>query len=313
MSDYNSLLTQIKDESNTNESSQTTNIKEQPPIDKLFTVDSFVKHLAHNSHTKNKHYSTRQQRISGYDIASGCIKQVIYRLKKVPLQNYTDTWLPVMMRSTLGSGVHDFIQDNYPFTELEKSMKVNSINFSGRFDGCIGNHTIAEIKSLPYLGPKGYETVIKTQCARTADFYQNITYKYILENHLEEIKQHPRTDLRTDPPAADKYDIKHIQFIYVAHDIFASDVDSIHEANAAITKFKRQLKTAKNKFAFITCITYDLTKINIDPYMTYVKEKIEDINNHLESNKTPTMDNKFINKESCFFCKYKRQCKVDGG
>lgn len=313
MSDYDALLGQLGDVENLKKAAKKIqqtkkiNIPIQEQI-KIFTVDEFVENVRENSATKNKKYMDKAQRISGYDIASGCIREVLYRMRGTPVKDYADNWLPVIMRMKLGNAVHDFIQDNFEFTETEGSIKINSINFSGRFDCMMGNHTLIEIKSCTY---SDYAKIIQRQVVRDSDFYQVMAYKYILENHLAEAKKHPRKDLRTDPPQADYYDIKRVQFIYVAHDLISSDVDSIKAADEAAKALRRQMQSAKNKFAFITVMTYDLTKLKMDTYINYVKLKISEINNFLKSNKTPVITNSFVNKQSCFFCKYKEQCQTD--
>jgi hypothetical protein len=319
MTEYGQILDQLTDQHSSQEKQiideNKTVLENTQSSDALFTVDQFVANLSKATADKNKAYATRPiQNISGYDVASGCVRQIYYRLMGIPLRSYEDLWLPVTMRGVIGSAVHDYIQEHFEFTEVEKSMKIPSINFSGRYDCSIGNHTLVEIKTAPYLGEKGYENIIKTQQARIEDFYQVMTYKYVLETFLDEMKRQPLQSLRTEPPAADEYNIKHLQFIYVAHDIISADLESVQDNKTAVAALKRELKSSKNKFSFITCITYDLTRIpNVDDYTNYIKNKIEMINDHLSSNKTPMMDNPFINKKSCYFCKYKDQCRIEGG
>lgn len=319
MSEYGQMIDRLSNDFN--DSDKIITETEDKPIiaaqsnDSLFTVDAFVKNLREATAAKNKKYATESiQSISGYDIASGCIREIYYRLIGIPLKSYEDPWLPVTMRGTIGSAVHDYIQGNFNFTEVERSMKVPSIHFSGRYDCSIGNHTLVEIKTAPYLGEKGYKTVVKTQQARRDDFYQVMTYKYILENFLKEMQSQPIGILRTSPPKADKYNIRYLQFIYIAHDIISADLESIRDNNSAIAAFKKELKSGKNKFSFITCITYDLNRIpNLADYINYVKSKIEAINNYLNDNKLPLISDPYINKGSCFFCKYKEKCQIDGG
>jgi hypothetical protein len=313
MSDYDALLGQLGDVENLKKAAKKIQQAKQVRIastqpQKQFTVEELIENIAINSGEKNKSYMGATQRISGYDLASGCIRSVLYRLRNTPINNYVDNWLPVTMRVRLGNAVHDYIQENFEFTETEGSMKINSINFSGRFDCMMGNNCLIEIKSCTY---GDYAKIINQQVARSSDFYQVMAYKYILENHLEEAKKHPRKDLRTDPPKADHYNIDRIQFIYVAHDLVTADVDSIKKADEAAKALRRQMQSTRNKFAFITAITYDLTTLNIQPYMDYIENKITEINNFLKSNKFPTMDNAYVNKSACFFCKYKEQCEKD--
>ncbi len=93
-------------------------------------------------------------------------------------------------------------------------------------DNLNGNNVLVEIKSCTHTD---YAKIIRTQRPRQADFYQTIAYKYILENHLKEAKN-PGVKTRTGTPKLDKYDIDTIQFIYLAHDITASDVEDFGTA-----------------------------------------------------------------------------------
>jgi CRISPR/Cas system-associated exonuclease Cas4 (RecB family) len=314
MSDFDDLLAQIGHVEELKEASKKIHESTLPDDAKgilfksdldLFTVEQFVENVWRNSIFLNKVRHDAANRISGYDISSGCIREVFFRFNNYPVQKYADSWLPISLRGIIGNAVHDFIQRNYNFTETERSMKVPSINFSGRFDGMIGNNILCEIKSCTY---KDYKTIISKQSARTSDFYQCFCYKYILENHLDEIKSQPRETLRTDPPSADKYNIDKFQLIYVAQNVVNSDASSISECEKEVTALNKMLKTAKNPFAFIHVLTYDLTKLNTEVYETYVKEKIEAIMEFINNNKVPPKDHKFVLTSLCFFCKYKDHC-----
>jgi len=98
------------------------------------------------------------------------------------VKSFADKWLPILLRSTIGTAIHEFIQSNTnQFTEGEVSLKIPSIKFSGRLDNLIGPNILIEIKSCTYAD---YEKIIRTRKPRVSDFYQAIVYKYILENIL---------------------------------------------------------------------------------------------------------------------------------
>jgi len=272
-----------------------------------FNIDTFIKELYERSSVRNQLYRESIQNISAYDISSGCIREIIYKLANTPVESFADKWLPILMRSTIGTAIHEFIQNNTnQFTEREVSLKIPSIRFSGRLDNLIGPNNLIEIKSCPY---SDYETIIKTRKPRVSDFYQSMTYKYILENYLEEAKD-PKIEIRkgTVKPKFDKYEIKTVQFIYVAHDITATDVDSFAEILERIKQLKRLLNSKSNSFFFITTMVVDVTNGVATPFLEYVKNKIEAINHYMTVQQLPEMSDPYIDKKACFFCLYKRIC-----
>ncbi|MFW6247160.1 MAG: hypothetical protein ACOC22_03260, partial [bacterium] len=259
------------------------------------------------SEIKNEKYATNTSRISAYAIAQDCISSVVKKILNYPVQSYADKWLPLVMRATIGTAIHDTIQKNSnQFTETEVSVKVPSIRFSGRLDGLIGNNVLCEIKSCPY---KDYEWIIKNQQPRKSDFYQLMVYKYVIENYLEESKTH-NEETRTPPPKYDNYDFNTLQFIYVAHDMFSSDVDSFSEALAIVKRVKQMLNSRRNDMFFMTSVVLDTNCFDVAPYMKYIKEKIERINYYLDNNKIPPADDPYIDRKKCFFCLYKDNCEV---
>lgn len=279
-----------------------------PTIYEPFNIDVFIKELYKKSAVKNQLYREAVQNISGYDIASGCIREIIYKLCNTPVESFADSWLPILMRSTIGTSIHEFIQNNSnQFTEREVSLKIPSLRFSARLDNLIGPNNLIEIKSLPY---SDYEKVITTRKPRIADFYQAITYKYMLENHLVEAKD-PTIKIRegTRKPKLDKYDIKTIQFIYVAHDVTATDVDTFGEILQRIKDLKRLLNSKSNTFFFITTLVVDVTNGIATPFMDYVKNKINTINDYMTKQQLPDFSDPYMDKSKCFFCLYKRICK----
>jgi len=280
--------------------------KEFDPTRRLFDIEDFLTDLARASHSRNKRYLGQATNINGYDIATNCIRQIMFKLLNTPIESYCDSWLPVMMRANLGSAMHDFIQDNSKsFTEWECSMKVPSIRSSVRLDNLINDNVLVEIKSCTYTD---YDKIIRTRRPRDADFYQAMFYRYLLHDHLAEIKSQPEANLRTPAPKLEKYNIDTIQLIYAAHDLLSSESGSISEALKHASAVKKILNSKYNQFYYITAITIDLNSIDTKPYEDFIKEKVQTINYFLEQNKIPGMDNKFV-KNSCFFCLYKKVCK----
>jgi len=153
------------------------------PVDySPFNIDVFNQELFEKSEQKNQLYREAVQNINAYDISSGCIREIFYKLTNTPVKSFADKWLPILLRSTIGTAIHEFIQSNTnQFTEGEVSLKIPSIKFSGRLDNLIGPNILIEIKSCTYAD---YEKIIRTRKPRVSDFYQAIVYKYILENIL---------------------------------------------------------------------------------------------------------------------------------
>lgn len=272
-----------------------------------FDVAAFSKEVAHKSENKNRVYAEVAANINAYDVADNCIRQIIYKLSKTPTRSFGDKWLPLSFRATLGSACHDFIQGvTDQFTETEISMKIPSIRFSGRMDNLKGYNVLAEIKSCTY---KDYQKILRDQKPRMADFYQVMTYKYILENFLEEAKDESNKT-RSNKPALDHYDIDTLQFIYLAHDITASDVDDFSMALKIVDSIKKQLNSKRNPFYFITSMVLDVNTFDVEPYYTFIRDKIKDINEFLDSNTLPPGDNQFINRKKCFFCHYYTICDI---
>lgn len=274
-----------------------------------FNIDTFTKELYDRSANKNQLYRDSTQNISAYDISSGCIREVVYKLLNTPVESFADKWLPILLRSTLGSAVHEFIQNNTnQFTEREVSLKLPSIRFSIRLDNLIGPNILVEIKSCPY---SDYEKIIKTRKPRVADFYQAMSYKYALENHLQEAKD-PKIKIRkgSSKPRYDKYDIQKIQFIYVAHDITTTDVDSFSEVLERIKQLKRLLNSKSNSFFFITTLVVNLTNEISKQYLEYVENKIKYINYYVDNNKLPESSDPFVDKSKCYFCLYSPMCDL---
>ncbi|MFW6219384.1 MAG: PD-(D/E)XK nuclease family protein [bacterium] len=319
MSEYNYVLDLIGDASQEIKEELITknndnNFKEvipdtRPDSIKLFDLSCFGRELHTNSQLKNKSYQEYAQNISAYDLGVNCIRTVLYKLTKTPVKSYADKWLPLAMRSIIGSSIHGFIQTNSnQFTEQEVSLKIPSIRFSGRLDCLVNNNVLVEIKSVTY---KDYKKIIKKQTPRDDDFYQALVYKYMLENHIQEAKD-PNIKIRkgTSKPMLDFYDIKYIQFVYVAHEIMAADVEDLSEALHVMQQTKTMLNSAKNKFYFVTQLAVDATKC--EQHINYLKTKLDHILYYLNNNKIPPKEDPFIDSKKCFFCQYNNVCDVKG-
>ena len=273
---------------------------------KLFDLKLLEETLKQNSHNKNKNYSKYSENLSGYDISKKCIRDTLFRIRSIPVQDYSDKWLPVSFRNELGTSVHNFLQTNgsNQFTELEVTLKVPSLHVSCRLDGLIGNNVLVEIKSCPY---SDYDTIIKKNQPRQTDFYQALLYKYLIENYLEEIKQQ-QPSRGGKLPQLNKYNIEHIQFIYVCHELAVADSDDLNSAVKFAGELRKSLNSQKNPFWFLTTLTIDMTSLNIDPYIDYLKKRIEQFNYYLQNGQTPPKNHPYVDMKSCFFCLYKDYC-----
>ena len=148
-----------------------------------FSVSDFQKELKLNSQKNNKYFHNNTDRFNAYDIAHNCIRSVLFRTFKFPLKDYSDSWLPVKLRTDLGNACHTFIQSSKIFTEQEVYLRVPSLNISTKIDCLINNNVLVEIKSCNYTD---YSAIIKNNLPRTKDLYQAVLYKHLLENYLDE-------------------------------------------------------------------------------------------------------------------------------
>jgi hypothetical protein len=273
---------------------------------RFFDLDVFIQELYEKTTNKNKDAVEKQKYMSAYDVASSCIGNIIHKIRNTPIKNYANKWAPITLRSYLGNSVHSFIQDNSKqFTEQEVSLKVPSIRFSGRLDCQINRDVLVEIKSLPY---NDYRKIIINKTPRLNDFYQTLTYKYILENYLEEAKNN-QEETRTQRPLLDNYNIKHIQYIYVAHDIIASDVESLDEAIEITKHVRKVLNSKSNAFYFMSSLRLDLDNYDLTEHFNYIKNKIQRVNYYLDNNLDIPSNDEFIDSKACFFCLYQHICK----
>lgn len=280
-----------------NQSSETNDLK-------LFKTTDFINDLQSRSHEKNKERLNKGKNINAYDISVECIRKVLFKLLNYPVKDYSDNWLPISMRGTIGNAVHDFIQESNLFTETELILKVPSLRISGRLDGMINNNVMVGIKSVAY---KDYETILKKQLPRKTDFIQEIIYTYLIENHLEEIKkQKPYFNFKL--PSLDKYNIEYLQFIYVCHELIASDDQGMTNDINFSKSLKKKLSSRSNPFWFITTLTIDLKGVDTQKYIDYILEKVQEINTHFDQNKIPELNNKFVDTKQCYFCIFNKIC-----
>lgn len=264
-----------------------------------FNIKEFSNELHRKSEKKNKEYIQFSQNITAHDI-SRCIRQILYRIRSTEIPVYADKWLPMFMRTIIGSSIHKFIQDNTSqFTEIEVKVKVPSLRFSGVIDGIIGNCGLVEIKSCTY---SDYKKIIKSKKPRIPDFYQMLAYKYVLENFLPEIKENNK-NLRQN-----RYEIKFLQFIYVAHDIISADIEDFSSALEIIRHTKKLLNSKEDDFFFMTSLILEPNNFDFEKYESYIRRKIDAINNYLNNNIVPSLDDEFINKGDCYFCLYNQIC-----
>ena len=293
-------------------------IEKKPDFDNSFIAEPFdialfANEIKEHSESKNRDYYELQQSISAYSIAHDCILNVVKKIQGHQVKSFADTWLPIFMRSVIGTAIHDAIQSHTKqFTEIERSLKVPSIRFSGRMDAIIGNSILVEIKSCPYTD---YKKIIKTNKPREEDFIQLLTYKYIIENYLKEAQSQPLKSeefpngTRTPPPSLEKYNIEKLQFIYIAHDLVASDMENISEAMKMIQILKKELDSKDNKFFFIKQLV--IRTDTIDPmWLKWIENKIKRINWYVDNNKLPGIDDPYIDTKGCYFCRYSLGCEM---
>lgn len=272
----------------------------------LFQVESFIQDIKEKSAEFNKKYFNITETINAYDVAHNCIRIPIFKLRRTPITDYANNWLPISFRAELGNAAHEFIQNTSRIlTETELSLRVPSLNVSVRLDAVINDNVLVEIKSVPY---KDYQTILRRRQPRNGDFLQAVLYRHLLENHLDEIKR--QTPSRGySLPKLNNYNIRYIQHIYVCHELIAGNTTSITEEIKLATTIKRSLNSKKNPFWFLTVLNIDTTSLDIESYERYILEKINLINSCLKQNKIPPMDNKFVDTKGCFFCLFQQPCK----
>lgn len=275
---------------------------------RVFNIQDFGQELYKKSETRNRIRAERpNQNITGYDIAHNCIQQVLYKLRNTPIQNYADSWLPIFMRTEIGSAVHNFIQGNTKqFTEVEVNLKVPSLRFYGKIDYLIGSDVLGEIKTCTY---EDYMGVIRKKQPREKDFLQAFTYQYVLSKYLPEVKTAEVKKSYGEKPKLDTYNIKKIQFLYISHDLISSQVETYTEMMERIRTLKQNLDSKKNPFFFITSVVVDLDDELVHKFHEFIEGKFDDIHHYLKMETNPAEGARYINTKNCFFCPYKTICK----
>jgi hypothetical protein len=272
--------------------------------EELFSINKFREDLKENSNRNNKSYHAHSENINSYDIAHNCIRSSMFRLLSYELENYSDVWLPIKLRSTLGTSCHEFIQETSSvFTEKEVSLRIPSISMSVRIDCLIGTNTLVEIKSCNYTD---FEKICKNNSARSGDFNQALLYKYLIETYIDEIKSF-KSPKRYNLPRYDKYDIENVQFIYLCHELFSAD-HSLEQSVSMARELRKQLNSKFNQMWFIKDINYKIKTFDITERIQFIKTKIDEINKYLKSKTIPDMDHEMVDKSKCFFCLHKKIC-----
>lgn len=310
MDNFQDLMQMVSNEEITNQQEKTPEkIDVENQQFSPFNIKTFADELRESSEKKNIEYIENVKTISAYAIANDCIAHTVKKILGVPVKSFAHAWLPIALRSTLGNAVHDFIQKNSSqFTELEVSTKVPSIRFSGRLDGLIGPNILCEIKSLPFVD---YRKVIRKKKPRDGDFYQTMIYKYFLENHLKEAKETAEAGkTMTNGPKLDHYDIQKIQYIYVAHDICSSDMDSVDDALKMIKELKKLLNSKRNPFFFMSSVIIDTTTFDCKPFDNWIEHKIKTINKYVDEKRIPDKSDPYVDTKKCFFCPYTIGCEL---
>ena len=276
----------------------------------FFDIQKFGQELYHISEKKNRKRAERSnQNITGYDICNNCIQQILFKLRNTPIENYADSWLPIFMRTEVGSAVHNFIQNNTKqFTETEVNLKIPSIGFYGKVDYMIGNNVLGEIKTCTY---EDYKSVLRKQQPREKDFLQAYTYRYMMHNHLEEARSAEIYHNMGEKPKLDNYNIDKIQFLYIAHDIISSQAETYAEMLECVKTVKKNLDSKRNPFFFITTIIVDLDEETIKKMDEFVSGKFEDIHHYMKTETDPEPNARYVNTKNCYFCPYKHICKIN--
>lgn len=274
----------------------------------LFSETNFEEDLIRKSHDKNKYFAENTTRLNSYDIVHSCIRSVIFRMLGFPVKSYKDNWLPVSYRTTLGSATHDFIQGtSTKFTEQEVYLRIPSKNISVKID-CITNHdTIVEIKSCTYAD---YEKILKTNQARSEDFFQALLYKYLIENFLDESKKQDLGERASkyNLPKLNKYEIDKIQMIYVCHELMAAD-KTIEESVQFAKSLRKQLNSKFNTLWFIKSILYPMDNEKYKHHIQLIEERLDETQDFINKQLVPPMKHRFVDTSKCFFCLYKDSCR----
>lgn len=275
--------------------------KYEPQKIDSFDIEIFQTLLKEKVFNKNKkRIENKTQNITAYDLC-GCIKKIEFKLKNTPI-DFNSSYLPSELSMALGNSVHEFIQTNYCFTEIELPLSIHiskSLKISSRLDALINNNTLIEIKTCNY---KEYYEILKNDNYRLKDYEQLCVYKYLLENHFDEIKNNLIQNRIT--PKFNNYKITKFQIIYICHEIV--------DASGNIDIYKDITEYYKNNFGnfwFIKTINIDAENEDTILEINTVSDKIKTILEYIPNNKEIPLNNKYCKKDECNFCPYKKICK----
>jgi len=290
----------------------------QPPAEParvtspLFETRAFKELVRQDSISQNKSYASNSVNVGGYDIAHNCMKTTLFRMLGYKPTNFANSWLPLGFRAALGTATHDYIQDlslGKIFTECEVCLKVPSKRVSMRLDALINDDTLVEIKSCAY---SDYKKIISSNKPRLGDLHQAIFYKYLLQNHLEELSVQAPTRGGCQPALKDYSNIRYIQMIYLCHELIAAEDEKMTDAVKFATNVRKFAKKESgiSDFWFITPLAIDTQTFDIKSHEKYLVNKLDETLKYLEMKQLPPDNHPYVDTSKCFFCQFKDQCNA---
>ena len=298
-------LVDNNNDNNNDKSKSETNINKLD-TPKLFDMGVFISNLKNKTQYDNFNRLIYSDNITAYDIAITCNRQVTYKLLNYPIRSYESAWLPVLFRSTMGIAIHDFIQSNYDFDQIEAQIIIPEYKFYGKVDAINGNNVLIEIKTVPF---SDYKNILDTNSPRPKDLKQTLIYKYLLENHIDKIDT-SKSNLKIQ-----EYKFQYIQFIYIAHDLISADIESISQQLQLVNHlkkniFKYELSNHPDKrFFFMNTITIDLSDDNISRELQIIENELSQKLNDILTNYHKSTLSENVDTSQCFFCPYKHICE----
>lgn len=278
----------------------------------LFETRAFKELVRQDSISRNKSYASNSVNIGGYDIAHNCMKTTLFRMLGFQPTNYANSWLPLGFRAALGTATHNYIQDlslGKIFTECEVCLKVPSKRISMRLDALINDETLVEIKSCSYTD---YKKILTSNKPRLGDLHQAIFYRWLLQNHLEEMKKQEPTRGGIRPTLNDYSNIKYIQMIYICHELISAESDTMRDAIKYATSIRKLAKKESgiSDFWFIAPLAISTQSFDIKSHENYLVNKLEELLKYLELKQLPPDDHPYVDNTKCFFCQFKDQCNA---
>jgi len=278
----------------------------------LFETRAFKDLVRSDSVSRNRSYASNSVNVGGYDIAHNCMKTTLFRMLGYQPTNYANSWLPLGFRAALGTATHNYIQDlslGKIFTECEVCLKVPSKRISMRLDALINDDTLVEIKSCAY---SDYKKILSSKKPRLGDLHQAIFYKYLLQNHLEELSVQTPTRGGCQPALKDYSNIRYIQMIYVCHELIAAEDEKMTDSVKFATELRKFAKkeSSISDFWFITPLAIDTQTFDIKSHEKYLVNKLDEILKYLEMKQLPPDNHPYVDTSKCFFCQFKDQCNA---